>query len=421
MDLKQITEAMKEANAPVLAKLEEQDARLKALEGRPATDHGKGIVGAGASATQGPVIRVSKAADVARERKIVAARDVHKGKGLDFAALIRLNAVAKMEGRNVVDIAERDGYPEIAKALSAGSYASGGALIPPEFASEVIELLDATAVVRSLGPRILQMPRGTLNVPRVTAGATAAYVGENTAPTPSSPTTDLLTLSAKKLAALVVVSNDLIRQGGPAVDATVRDDLVRKMANRQDLAFLRGSGASYEPRGIENAAAASQAETAYNSTTPSLAQVDATLHNVMGKLQDNNVDHDESCAWIMPPRVARYLSQLRDGTGPYVFRDEIRGGRLHGFRLAVSTQIPTNLGGGTNESRIYFVKMSEVFIGDTLQMEVSFHENAAYDDSGTVKSGLSQDQSVFRALSEHDIALRHDKGAAYATAVKWGA
>jgi HK97 family phage major capsid protein len=48
-------------------------------------------------------------------------------------------------------------------------------------------------------------------VPKITGGSTAGYVGENANITKTQPTTGQITLTFKKLAALVPISNDLLR------------------------------------------------------------------------------------------------------------------------------------------------------------------------------------------------------------------
>ena len=52
-----------------------------------------------------------------------------------------------------------------------------------------------------------------------------------------------MNLVARKLTAMVPVSNDLIRRSPIGVEEIVRDDLVQTIARREDLAFLRGDGA----------------------------------------------------------------------------------------------------------------------------------------------------------------------------------
>ncbi len=87
------------------------------------------------------------------------------------------------------------------KALAAGEATAGGFLLQEEMAREVIDLLRPRSVVRAIGPQIVRPRRGALDFPKITSGATAAYVGENEDIAVSQPVFGQINLSAKKLAA----------------------------------------------------------------------------------------------------------------------------------------------------------------------------------------------------------------------------
>ena len=104
--------------------------------------------------------------------------------------------------------------------------------------------------MREAGPRTLPMPRGTMRLPSQTAlrpRATAPKTGRSRS---ASRRSARIVASYKKLTALVPISNDLMRYADPAADAFVRDDLVKVIALREDLAFLFGDGTQDTPRGF---------------------------------------------------------------------------------------------------------------------------------------------------------------------------
>jgi hypothetical protein len=45
---------------------------------------------------------------------------------------------------------------------------------------------------------------------------------------------------------------------------------------------------------------------------------------------------------------------------------------------------------------------------------------AAYEEGGTVKAAYSRDETVIRAISEHDLVVRRAEAVAIATGVRWG-
>jgi HK97 family phage major capsid protein len=88
------------------------------------------------------------------------------------------------------------------------------------------------------------MPDGNLTQRKKTAGTQASYIGERV----PAPTTDVSVgqnaMSAKRLTALVPITNQLLRRASIAVDAMVRDDLLESVSLKEDQQFIRGVGSS---------------------------------------------------------------------------------------------------------------------------------------------------------------------------------
>lgn len=423
LELKEVQEAVKGAVAdaikahvePLATQVKElgdtvTGLRNKTVEPPPAFVHGAGF----------------KGSRIIAARKMASERDPHKGKGFGLVAIVRAQMLAKEQGGSVLDHLKHLGYDDVAqkveanvKALGESTMAGGGALVPVEILSEVIELLYATAVMRGLSPRFVSLATGTAEIPKVTGGATASYTSENADVNATEPTTGVVVLSAKELVAIVAASNALLRDSSGAADAVIRDDIVMALGVREDLAFIRGDGTQNTPKGLRYLAASGNLiTTGQGGSTPTQAEAMADLMNLIGKLQDAKVKPTpQSAAFIMSPRSARTLSQVKDTGTPYAFKDEIAQGRLLGYRLAISEQIPTNLSGSRTE--IYFADMRHVFIGDAQELEVTFHPDATYVQGDQVRSGLARNQSAVRAISRHDIGLRHDAAVAVITDSKW--
>lgn len=305
----------------------------------------------------------------------------------------------------------------IVKSLQAGDFTAGGALIPPEIAAEVIDYLRAATVVRAAGARTLPMPRGTLTFRKQTGVATANYVGEVTNITKSEPTVGQITLTAKKLAALVPISNDLLAYDADvSADAFVRDDLVKVLARREDLAFLRGTGLSDTPRGIRYWAPAANinaAQSAWAATT----DVEHDLMGMITTLENANVNMT-TLVWLLNPRTKNYLRTLRNTNGFLVFpsvNDPMP--TIYGKPVFVTTAIPKNLGGGANETEVYLVDMYEVLIGEARSLTIDVDPGASYIENATLVSAFSRDETVMRAIMSHDIGVRYPEAIAITTTV----
>lgn len=302
------------------------------------------------------------------------------------------------------------------KALAAGEGAAGGFTIGEDMAADLIELLRPTTVVRSAQPMIVDMPAGNMTLPGLATGAQAGYAGENLNGGITEQTFRDVKLSYKKLITLVPVSNDLIRMSSRNSDAIVRDDLIASMGQREDLAFMRGDGANDTPIGFRNLADVTNIFAA--NATVNLDNVTGDLAIAVLKLKSANVRMIRP-TWFMSPRTEMFLMTIRDGNGNYAFRAEMLTGTIFRHPYKVTTQIPENLGGGSDESEVYLVDMADAVLGDSMQITIDASPDAAYHDGSNVQAAFSKDQTVVRAISEHDFNIRHVKSIAIITGVKW--
>lgn len=369
-----------------------------------------------------------------REAASVLRQDKHKGVGLRLGALVRAYYHAETQRRNVKDVAaQMMGYKWLADdidqaeqlrtktPLLAQTFSAGGAFVPPAYSEEAIELLRAQSVLRMSGVPSYPMPAGTLTIPRQATAASASYTNEGSNITASFLTTEQISLATKKLTALTVLSNDLIRFSSPKADELARNDLMKVMSLKEDITLLRtGDGTQYQPKSVlttvtsSNQFAATQA-----GTYPTLAEVTNDLFRAMGLPGQSNVTMTRP-AWYMHWKTAIGLRRIRDSFGNLVFDQEMRGGTLLGVPYYVSNQLPTNLGSGSNKTEVYFLETSMGIIGDAYAMEIAVFPNGSYHDGSAVQSGISQDLTVIRSIAGHDFALQHDVAGAVINTVAWG-
>jgi HK97 family phage major capsid protein len=343
-------------------------------------------------------------------------------KGLRFARTMRLLAAGGGNAFVAAQIAEAQGQSGLFANQNMSTGSAGGFLVPEDVSGEVIELLRPASVILQSNPIVMPMPNGNMTMNRQATGAAASYIGEQQNAPATAMSLGQVKLQAKKLAALIPISNDLLRSASVAADRVVRDDLVMSLATRQDLAFIRGSGTSFSPLGLRFQATGTDFATTNILTmtaTPDLVKVTNDLGRLELAIENANVPMIRQ-TWLMAPRVRTYLQNLRDGNGNYAF-PEVASGQLRGKPIRVTTQIPTNLGGGT-ESELYLVDFAQVVIGEHMGIEIAMSTEAAYvDATSTMQAAFSRDETVMRAIQQHDIGLRHLAAVAVLTGVTWGA
>lgn len=308
------------------------------------------------------------------------------------------------------------GDKEVAMAISTASN-SGGALVPENIASEIIELLRPKSVVRSLGASTVPLTNGNLSIPRLVGGATSNYKGENDKQNAEGGSLDDVKLSAKTQMSVVPMSNELIGKAGFRVESIFLNDMIMAVSNRQDKAFLRDDGTNDTPTGFKKIATDAGRVEAWSGTAD-LATIDAYLDKlILGLMQsDSNMI---MCGWAMSPRSFMKLQGLRDGNGNKAY-PEMATGFLKGWPIKHTTNIPVNLGTGTNESEIYFADWNDVIIGETDVYTIDFSREATYNDSdGNLVSAFSRNQSVLRVVTGNDVGFRHLEGLQLGTKVTW--
>ena len=352
-------------------------------------------------------------------------------KGFKAARFIIGQVIAKNFGyASAAEQMERVfGDKDVAKALNTAGNATGGALIPQQFVVDIVELLRAESVVREAGPEFVDISAGNLTLPRQTSAATASYQGELDNIQSSQPGYDDLQLNAKKLTGLVPISNDLIRRAALNVEQNVRDDLVRVMALRQDLAFLLSDGTGGSPIGFVNQclAASKLIVSAFPATdNQTIAGVVQATLNGLESLLEMNMSRMIRPTWFMSPLTRNFLRGIRDGVGSYIYKDEVERGMLLDKPIKRTVQLPTNLNTGTtqapvnNGAYLFLVDMADVLIGDTLRLQTDVFDQATYVDAGgNLVSAVTKDQTVIRVIDEHDMAIRHFASLAVAILPGW--
>ncbi len=408
-----IAAAIAEAQQPLLKAIGDQNAVIGALTAELK-------VFAGAVATSNAQKSTSNMGDLGDASRITGGDAVKVERGIRFARVMKAVLTGRMTGASPEDVLKGWGYEEErnkiikVKALSQGVLADGGALVPNEYSAEIIELLRNATAVRKLGCRVFPMG-ASIEMPSQTAAGSAQYVGENTAIVPSQPALGGIRLSEKKLAALVAISNDLIRNAVVSAEQFVRDDLVQVIALKEDYQALFGVGSDYSPRGVislMDVATNLYDATAVAAAAPTLAELRRELAKAKRKLKSANIPMI-SLGWIISPRTEEYLYAITDGNGNAIFAAQLDAGKLMGHPVIVTNQVPDTLtwaaDGSADVSRIFFGDWAQFLIGESMAQQIEVFPNATYDNSGTIVSGISTDRSVIRALQKHDFQLRHTK------------
>lgn len=422
-----------DADALIVSEMEKVETQIAAIDKKIAlakkveaikAEAAKPVVGAnaGADIMVGGVARGSAVA-LRGNGRVDSKPQAWEAPGIGFARFVKCYAAAAGNMSVAHDLA-RAWYPDDKRldfkaALLQNTGTAGGFLVPEQQSRELVEYLRHMAKVR---PHARVVPlNGTMTMPVQSSGAAATYIGENTDDNAQDITFGQRRLTARKLRALIAVSNDLIRNSSPEADTIVRDDLAGALAEAEDLSFIRGSGIGDNPKGMRY-----WATNVTNGAGTTAANIEADLIAMVYRLTAAKKGQLRSPRWFMPSRSFFKLYSLRYAISSdpvsLVF-PEIRNSvpMLLGYPVSVSDQIPITLGSGSS-TEIYLADMGDAIIGEEMGVTIAFSSEASFRDSGgTLQSAYSLDLSVLRAIAKHDFIMRRDASVEvlYGTNTTW--
>ena len=283
-----------------------------------------------------------------------------------------------------------EGLSPEGKALTEGVQAQGGYLVRPQVERQIVEARELDNVLRGLCSQI-NVTTNAIQLDQLGLTTTAGWVAE-LAQKPESTGMTLATVTASVFTAagLATASNQLLADSNPSVDGLVTADLAKRLVALEETAFIAGTGTG-QPLGILN--------------TPGIGATPLTSTNVIDLLDaildaigDVETEHGAPSAILMHPRTWTKILKSRDAQDAFYIdpaggvqdpRTGLRGPvkSLWGYPVITSNRVPTNLGGGTNESR--------VIVGDFREALILDRQGITVDESSHVY--FTTNQTVFRA------------------------
>ena len=256
----------------------------------------------------------------------------------------------------------------------------------------LVEPLQAASVFLAAGPRIFDTNGSPVRIPKLNGMTPAAWVGENTLiPEVEADFGEITLLPSgmKSVKSLTRFSNELARQSVIALDAALRDRMVRDVAAKLDTAFIAGTGAAgTEPTGLIN----------YPGTTaiPGVGVLSLDdLHDAEGAALASNVD-PARLKWFMRSGTFVGLRKLKDTSGKYLVQpDPTEAGayRLLGHSVTVTNRIPVDAGTPATTSAV-LADFSQIAVARDLAPSVKILDQTFGDF----------DQMAIRVVARYDAA-----------------
>jgi HK97 family phage major capsid protein len=243
------------------------------------------------------------------------------------------------------------------RALAEGTDSTGGYTVPVGLLAEFIDLLRAKSTVIESGARTVPLETSKTSIATVKTDPIVSWRSENALVPESEPAFDAVTFTARSLGCRVPVSRELL-QDSINMEELLPTLLARVVAQEIDRVALVGTGVAPQPKGIANfgigSVAAGGALTSYDK-----------LLDVLQTLKEANAN--EPYTYIMAPMVEVMLGKLKEATtnAPLPIPPA-----LQNVLFKTTTQVPTDLGTGNDESIIIGGNFAEVWIGVRMEAVV---------------------------------------------------
>jgi HK97 family phage major capsid protein len=292
------------------------------------------------------------------------------------------------------------------KAMTQASGSTGGYLVPPQVSSELLRAREQTNILRPLLSRI-QVNADVLRIAAQRKGLLAGWVAELAEKPESELSFGEVSVNVFWKAGMAVVSNQLLRNSNPSIDALIYNELGRRLAALEEIAFLSGSGTG-QPLGIlKTPGVLYSGGDVGGIPALSTTDIDDLLDNVIDAITAIYTEYfGAPNAIVMHPRTwARIIKERKEdataeyivggsGTAPRTANERLPltaegrpTGSLFGLPVYTTRNVPVNAGAGDDESRVIVGNFQEGLILD--------HAGITLDSSEHVY--FRTNQTIFRA------------------------
>jgi HK97 family phage major capsid protein len=318
---------------------------------------------------------------------------------------------------------------EVQRTLNISNAGQGGILVPEAVVGDFIDLLRPESAFFQGNPRRVDLSTGTYRAPAGVTGAQATYRAEGSRIAVTEPSFGAVEMSVKFLGAIVPMTKQFIQFTPAGAKAWVERDLRAAMAEEIDTAGFYGSGAVGEPLGvlqrpsIINMPNASW-DTIANATAPTLAQIDTVMAAMVRQFTDRYRNNMGNWKWLMNPALVQVIGRKRVGdnsNGDFAY-PEMRGMNpsFLGIPVLQTTKVPTNLGGGADETQIALLDFNEILYGEQQGLVVTTSDESTIFYNGQWVSAFQNDLVFMRATHAHDFGVNRAQAAVVLNEVKWG-
>ena len=229
--------------------------------------------------------------------------------------------------------AMRTNFHQVSDILQEGVDADGGYLVPEEWDSRLIDVLNEENIMRGLATQITTSGEHKINI----AGAkpTAAWIEEGGALQFTDAKFGQKILDAHKLHVAVKVTEELLYDSMFDLASYITTQFGIAIANAEEDAFLNGDGKG-KPTGLFD-------ETNGGTVAKTLTGTKLSTDDVLDLVYALKRPYRKKASFIMNDQTLAALRKLKDNNGAYIWQPSYQAGepdRLLGYAVHTSAFAP---------------------------------------------------------------------------------
>ena len=238
------------------------------------------------------------------------------------------------EYKNAMLSAMRSNFRNISNVLQEGVDSDGGYLVPEEYDSRLIDVLEEENIMRYLATTITTSGQHKINI--AATKPAAAWIEEGGALSFGDATFDQIYLDAYKLHVAIKVTEELLYDNAFNLENYIIKQFGKALGNAEEDAFLNGDGKG-KPIGIFDSKGGGNVL----GTLTAAIKSDDRLDLVYGLKRP----YRKSSSFIMNDSTLALLRKLKDNNGAYIWQPSYKEGepdRVLGYAVNTSPYAPTN-------------------------------------------------------------------------------
>jgi len=258
----------------------------------------------------------------------------------------------------------RSNFRNVSNVLQEGVDSDGGYLVPEEYDSRLIDVLEEENIMRTLGTKIVTSGQHKINI--AATKPAASWIEEGKPLSFGDATFDQIMLDAYKLHVAIKVTEELLYDNAFGLENYIVTQFGKALANAEEDAFLNGDGTS-KPTGIFAAAGGG---TLMKTLTAAIKSDD-----IIDLVYALKRPYRKTAKFIMNDKTLASLRTLKDNNGSYIWQPNYQSGepdRLLGYEVYTSAYAPLdaiafgdfsyyNIGDRGTRS---FAELKELFAGN---------------------------------------------------------